>query len=98
MIKERSSTKGTRVKKEEEDATLTSSRQHGQQKRKKKDITKVRCLRGGELGHFATRCHRKKGKEEASDSNAAPAKVDKDDDDEDCAMSAHAPMEKRLAT
>ena len=83
-----------RLEKEEEDATLTSSRQQGQKKIKKKDISKVRCFKCGELGHFTTQCPQKKGKEEASNSNAAPAKADKKDD-EDCAMSTHAPLEKR---
>jgi len=40
--------------------------------------------------------HRKKGKEEKSDSKAAPAQADKEgDDDDDYAMSDHAPLEKR---
>ena len=78
-----------------------------QQKRKKKgttkvrcfncgkDITKVRCFNYGELGHYATQCPRKKGKEEASESKATPVKADKEGEDENCAMSAHAPLEKR---
>jgi len=61
----------------------------------KKGITKVRCFNCGELGHYATRCPRKKGKGEASDSKAALANEDKDVEDDDCAMSAHAPLEKR---
>lgn len=96
MTKAGSSDKGAQVKKEEEeDATLASSGQQGQQKRKKKDISKVRCFKCGELGHFATQCPRKKGKEEASDSKAAPKKVDKEGEDDDCATSAHVPLEKR---
>ena len=61
---------------------------------KKEDITKVRCFRCVELEHFTTQCPQKKGKEEKSDSKAATTKADKEDDDEDCAMSAHAPLEK----
>ena len=93
MTKTGSSDKGTRVKKEEEeDAALTSSRQQGQQK---KAISKVRCFKCGQLGHYATQCPWKKGKEEASESKVAPAKVDTEGEDDDCAMSAHAPLEKR---
>jgi len=46
------------------------------------------------MGHFATQCPRKKGKEEKFDSKVAPVQADKEDDD-DCTMSAHAPLEKR---
>ena len=91
-----SSGKGVRIKKEEEDAALTSAGQRGVQKRKKKDISKVKCFNCGELGHYASQCPRKKGKGEASNSKAPPAKAEKDvQTDDDCAMSAHAPLEKR---
>ena len=84
-----------RIKKEkEEDVALASVGQQG--KRKKKDISKVKCFHWGELGHYASRCPRKKHKGEASDSKAAPAKAEKEDEtDDDCAMNAHAPLEKR---
>ena len=89
-----SSGKGARVKKEEEDATLASAGQQG--KGKKNDISKVKCFNCGELGHYASQCPRKKGKGEASDSKAAPTKAEKDvKTNDDCAMSAHAPLEKR---
>ena len=53
MTKAGSNNKGIRVKKEEEDdATLASAAQQGQQKREKKDISKVRCFRCGEMGYF----------------------------------------------
>jgi len=54
LTKAGSNNKGIRVKKEEEDdATLASAAQQGQQKREKKDISKVRCFRCGEMGYFA---------------------------------------------
>jgi len=94
LTKAGSSGKGVRVKKEEEDAALASAGQQG--KRKKKDISKVKCFNCGELGHYASQCPRKKGKGEASNSKAAPTKAKKNvDTDDDCAMSAHAPLEKR---
>ena len=37
----------------------------------------------------------KEGKGEGSESKAALAKADKEGEDDDCAMSAHAPLEKR---
>ena len=52
---------GIKVKKEEEeDATLASKGQQVQQRRKKKDLSKVRYIGCGKLGHFATRCPLKK--------------------------------------
>ena len=89
-----SSGKGGQIKKEEEDAALTFAGQQG--KRKKQDISEVKCFHCGELGHYASQCPRKKNKGEASDSKAAPAKAKKEvGTDDDCAMSAHAPLEKR---
>lgn len=63
-------------------------------KREKNYISKVRGFRCREMGHFAMQCPRKKGKEEKSDPKVALAQADKEDD-EDCAMSARAPLEKR---
>ena len=41
-------------------------------------------------------CPKKKSKGEASDSKAVPTKAEKEvEDDDDCAMSAHVPLEKR---
>ena len=90
-----SNNKGIRSKKDEgEDVTLASTRYQGKHKRKKKDIYKVRCFRCGEMGHFTMQCPQKKGKE---DSKAAPIQADKEDDDEDCTINVHAPLETRWA-
>ena len=51
LSKAGSSSKGVRIKKEEEeDATLASAGK--QEKRKKKDLCKVKCFNCGELGHY----------------------------------------------
>ena len=48
------------------------------------------------MGHYANQCLRKKNKGEASDSKAVSAKAEKEiEEDDDCAMSAHVPLEKR---
>jgi len=74
--------------------SLASAEQQG--KRKKKDISKIKCFNCWALGHYATQCPRKKNKGEASNSKAAPAKLEKEvEDDDDCAMSAHVPLQKR---
>lgn len=90
-----SSSKGVWIKnEEEEDAALASAGK--QEKRKKKDLSKVKCFNCGELGHYANWCLRKKTKGEASDSKETPTKVEKEvEEDVDCAMSAHVPLEKR---
>lgn len=81
-------------KEEEEDAALASVGK--QEKRKKKDLSKVKCLNYGELGHYANQCLRKKTKGEASESKGAPAKAEKKvEEDDDCAMTAYVPLEKR---
>ena len=65
-------------------------------KRKKKGLSKINCFNCGELGHYATQCPRKKNKGEVFDSKATPTKAEKEvEDDDDCAMSAHVPLEKR---
>ena len=52
MSKMGSSCKGVWIKKEEEeDVALASAVK--QEKRKTKDLSKVKCFNGGELGHYA---------------------------------------------
>ena len=43
---------GLKVKQEEEDAALASKGQQEQQ-RCKKDVSKIKCFKCGELGHYA---------------------------------------------
>jgi len=61
-----SSSNGPKVVKEEENVALASkgsSQRQGEQR--KKDLSKVKCFRCGELGHYNTQCPlRKKDKEE----------------------------------
>lgn len=84
-----SSNKGIKVKQEEEDVALAF--QGKQEKRKKKDISKIKCLHCGEMSHYGTQCPRKKSKGESSEIKAVPTRAKKEVlTDDDCAMSAHA--------
>ena len=80
-----------RLKKEDEEDAALAPREKKQGK-KKKDLSKVWCFNCGDLGHFTNSCPKKKDKG-ASDSKAATTNDDGSDDD--VAMSAHAPREKR---
>ena len=89
-----SSSKGIKFKKEEEDVALTYEGK--QEKRKKKDLPKIKCFHCGEMGHYATQCPRKKSKGESSETKAAPALAEKEVlTDDDCVMSAHLPLERK---
>lgn len=67
-----------------------------QEKWKKKDLPNIKCFHYGDLGHYVTQCPRKKSKGESSETNAVPARVEKEVlTDDDCAMSAHAPLEQK---
>ena len=52
LSKAGSSDKGIRIKEEEEEDALASEGK--QEKRKKKDLSKVKCFNCGELSHYAT--------------------------------------------
>ena len=95
VTKTGSRSKGIKIKKEEEvDAALASESK--QEKRKKKDLSKVKCFHCGELSHYATQCPRKKSKGEASETRATLARAEKEVvTDDDCAMSAHTPLERK---
>lgn len=94
LSKAGSSAKGIRIKKEEEeDVALTSK---GKQEKRKKDLSKVKCFNCEELGHYASQCPRKKSKGEAFETKAAPIRAEKElETDDDCAMSAHTPLERK---
>ena len=89
-----SSSKGIKVKQEEEYVALASEGK--QEKRKKKDLSKIKCFHCGEMGHYVTQCPRKKSKGESSETKAALARAKKEVEiDDDCAMSAHTPFEQK---
>ena len=89
-----SNSKGIKVQQEEEDVALASDRK--QEKRKKKDLSKIKCFHYGEMGHYATQCPRKKSKGVSSETKAALAQAEKEVlTNDDCAMNAHTPLERK---
>ena len=71
-----SNNSGMKQVKEEENVALASKGQE-EQRRRKKDIFKVKCFRCGELGHYSTQCPLKKKDEEKQDQGATHAEIDK---------------------
>jgi len=73
-----SSSSGSKPKELDENATLASKGQQ-EQRRQKKDVSKIKCFRYDEMGHYATQCTlRKKDKDEKHDLKAAPAKIEEE--------------------
>lgn len=72
-----SSNSGTKVVKEEEDVALASKGQH-QQHQRKKDVSKIKGFKCGEMGHYITQCPlRKTDQEEKQDQQAASVDIDR---------------------
>lgn len=88
---DRSSNSESKPKEEEDNAVLASKGQQEQQ-RWKKDVSKMKCFRCGEMGHYTTQCPlKKKDKDEKHDPKATPAKIE----EEEFAMTAEIPPRER---
>ncbi len=84
---DRSSNSGSNPKEEDENATLASKGQQ-EQRRPKRDVSKIKCFRCGEMGHYTTQCPlRKKDKDEKHDPMVAAAKIE-----EEFAMTTKIPL------
>ena len=72
------SSSGRKPKEEEENATLASKGQQ-EQRRWKKDVSKIKCFWCGEFGHYATKCPlKKKDKDKKHDLQATTTKIKED--------------------
>jgi len=64
---------------DKDNATLASKGQPGQQ-RQKKDISKVKCFKCGEMGHYASQSPlKKKDNDEKHDPKVVAAKIDEEE-------------------
>jgi len=72
-----SSNSGSKPKEKEENAPLASKGQQ-EQRRWKKDVSKIKCFRCGEIVHYATQCPLRKDKDEKHDMKVAPAKIEEE--------------------
>ena len=73
---DRSNSSGSKPHEEEDNASLASKGKQEQQ-RCKKDVSKIKCFRCGEMGHYTTQCPlREKDKDEKHNSKVAPAKIE----------------------
>ena len=77
-LDESSRSSGLKPKEEEDNAAVALKGQQ-EQRRRKEDVSKIKCFKCGEMGQYATQCPlKKKDKDEKHDLNAAPAKIEKE--------------------
>ena len=90
---DRSSSSGSKPKEEDENVALAFKGQLEQRKRKK-DISKIKCFRCGEMDHYTTQFPlRKKDKDENHNLKATPGKIE----EEKFSMTAERPLGARWA-
>ena len=71
-----------------------ASKGQQEQRRRKKDLSKIKCFQCGEKGHYATQCPlKKREKDEKPELWVASTKID----EEESAMIAHIPPGGRWA-
>lgn len=81
LLKSSMSSSELKIVKEEKNVALASkglSQGQQEQRKKKKDMSMVKCFRCGELGNYSTECHlRKKDKEEKQDQQETSTEIDR---------------------